>query len=309
MNRRLLGLLLIVVAMLVLIVFLSRQRLQDGKATAQPFVDRATEVVQAADRLGLELTPMTLSEELALGAELHRASFAGRLDPNEEDQAYLRAVMETLQEGAELRRSGFSYQIFLLDLPYVNAFALPGGYVYVTRGLLAEAESEAELASVIGHEMAHVDLGHCVERVQYQEWVRKRAGRDASSLVAGLYQFLSIGYSDEQEEDADQAGMAFAFQTGYQPQAAWDFHARLGDEESSHVVRDVGGELDRLVSDVLEDYWSTHPNHEQRIQNLQKALRALGIQDAKAGYVGRRNLRERRAKSQVSYPEELRSGG
>ncbi|MCB1053147.1 MAG: M48 family metalloprotease, partial [Acidobacteria bacterium] len=100
---------------------------------------------------------MTLSEELALGAELHRASFAGRLDPNEEDQAYLRAVMETLQEGAELRRSGFSYQIFLLDLPYVNAFALPGGYVYVTRGLLAEAESEAELASVIGHEMAHVD--------------------------------------------------------------------------------------------------------------------------------------------------------
>ncbi|MCB1051116.1 MAG: M48 family metalloprotease, partial [Acidobacteria bacterium] len=146
-------------------------------------------------------------------------------------------------------------------------------------------------------------------RVQYQEWVRKRARRDASSLVAGLYQFLSIGYSDEQEEDADQAGMAFACQTGYQPQAAWDFHARLGDEESSRVVRDVGGELDRLVSDVLEDYWSTHPNHEQRIQNLQKALRALGIQDAKAGYVGRRNLRERQAKSQVSYPEELRSGG
>ncbi len=108
----------------------------------------------------------------------------------------------------------------MLNSPIVNAFALPGGYVYVTRGLLALAGSEAELASVLAHEIGHVTARHAAQRHQ------RAATVPASAKPGELDQDPAAyvqGYSREQELEADTLGIRYLARAGYDPQAMSSF--------------------------------------------------------------------------------------
>lgn len=108
-----------------------------------------------------------------------------------------------------------------------NAFALPGGHVAIGRDLLRLMESEDELAAVIGHEMAHVDLRHCIERLQYELTARK-AGLDVVYIVTSIPIVLfHAGYSKNQEIDADRIGLQYAVAEGYSPWGAINLFRRI----------------------------------------------------------------------------------
>lgn len=129
----------------------------------------------------------------------------------------------------------------LVDSPEINAFALPGGYVYVTRGLLAALNSEAELANVIGHEIAHVTLHHgakmMVRTIGAQ--ILSIGGAIASPKNAGkwlmastaMFQQINLGYGREAELESDSQGMLTASMAGYDPTSMVQFLKNLRRQE------------------------------------------------------------------------------
>lgn len=124
-----------------------------------------------------------------------------------------------------------SFRVTILDSPSVNAFALPGGYLYITRGLLALANNEAEIAAVLSHEMAHVLANHGIQRQQQQD-AAQIAGQVVSEILSGQLSANSAiaknklrlaAFSRQQELQADEIGIRMLAQAGYDPDAAVTF--------------------------------------------------------------------------------------
>lgn len=171
-----------------------------------------------------------------------------------------------------------SYKITLLDSPAINAFALPGGYLYVTRGLLALANDASEVAAVLSHEMAHVTANHGVERQK-----REEAEVIASQVVAEVLssdlagkQALARGkmrlaaFSRNQELQADVIGVRMLGESGYDPYAA----ARFLDSMARYS-RFVSANAD---TDQSLDFLSSHPNTPQRIELARAHARNFGME-------------------------------
>ncbi|MCO5161703.1 MAG: M48 family metalloprotease [Mesorhizobium sp.] len=169
-----------------------------------------------------------------------------------------------------------TYRITILNSPNVNAFALPGGYLYITRGLLALANDSAELAAVIAHEMGHVTANHGVQR-QQREADEVLAARvvsdvlegDAAAKAALIRGKLSLAqFSRNQELEADAIGIRAIGRAGYDPYAA----ARFLQSMSSYAdFRSVSG-----ATDASLDFLASHPAAPQRIDLALGHARAFG---------------------------------
>ncbi|QFI68021.1 M48 family metalloprotease [Sinorhizobium alkalisoli] len=169
-----------------------------------------------------------------------------------------------------------SYRITILNSPAINAFALPGGYLYVTRGLLALADDASEVAAVLSHEMAHVTANHGIQRQQREEAevIASRVVTEVlSSNLAGK-QALARGklrlaaFSRNQELQADVIGVRMLGEAGYDPYAA----ARFLDSMAAYARFTA---VDP-VSDQSLDFLSSHPNAPQRVELARRHARAFG---------------------------------
>jgi predicted Zn-dependent protease len=209
---------------------------------------------------------MPASKEASIGAQEHEkilAQFGGAV----KDKAlrdYVTRVGQKIVPHTE--RPEVNYTFTLLDSPVVNAFALPGGYVYVTRGILMLANNEAELAAVIAHEIGHVTARHSAER--YSTSVLTSVGASilsAAIKVDGASQALGLGanlylssYSRSQEHEADDLGIRYLSRAGYDTNAMAGFLKSL--EASSALEAKETGNNSRPPS-----YLSTHPVTAERV--------------------------------------------
>lgn len=167
---------------------------------------------------------------------------------------------------ANTERKDIQYKFYVLDTPMVNAFALPGGYTYFSRGLLTLANSEAELASVIGHEIGHITGRHAAARMSQglvagigAAVVGATLGEPAGK-VANLGSNLYISsYSRGQESQSDELGIRYLARAGYNPTAAAKFLSSL-DAQSKLEAKENG----KTGSGF--SYFSTHPLTAQRVQ-------------------------------------------
>ena len=169
-----------------------------------------------------------------------------------------------------------SFRITILDSPAINAFALPGGYLYVTRGLLALANDASEVAAVLAHEMAHVTANHGIERQQREqaEVIASRVVEEVlSSRIAGK-EALARGklrlaaFSRAQELQADVIGIRMLGKAGYDPYAASRF-LRTMAAYSAYTAAETGG-------DQSLDFLSSHPDAPQRVDLAWRHARAIG---------------------------------
>ncbi len=171
-----------------------------------------------------------------------------------------------------------SYRITILNSPAINAFALPGGYLYVTRGLLALADDASEVAAVLSHEMAHVTANHGIERQKKEEAevIASRVVAEVlSSNIAGK-QALARGklrlaaFSRNQELQADVIGVRMLGEAGYDPYAA----ARFLDSMAAYArFTAVDPDADQSL-----DFLSSHPNAPQRVELARLHARAFGAE-------------------------------
>jgi len=216
-----------------------------------------------------DISTIALSEsqevELGRGATPQIEKELGRYeDPGLE--AYLNEVGQRLVAVGDVR--GYRYSFKVVDRPEVNAFALPGGHIYVTRGLLAMANSEAEVAGVLGHEIAHVTQRHIAKQltraIGYNILALGIVGLTAAhpgtrgqvaaaaATVQGLLATIMTGYTKDLEAEADEVGLRIAVRAGYDPQAVVAFmramrtHERLTGQ-GYHAFSDHPATNERIV--------------------------------------------------------------
>jgi predicted Zn-dependent protease len=210
---------------------------------------------------------MSSDKEAQDGAKEYKqisAIYGTRYD-NTPLQAYLNSVGQKVAAKAE--RQDVTYRFFILDTPRVNAFALPGGYVYATRGLLALANSEDELAGVLAHEVGHIAGRHLAER--YSQRILTSLGAAALAVTLGstdASQALDIGanllavqYSRDQETEADRLGVRYLAKAGYDPQAMAHFLEDMDRYEKLETQLSGAGSMG------LSDFFSTHPQTSDRV--------------------------------------------
>lgn len=179
-----------------------------------------------------------------------------------------------------------TYRITILNSPAINAFALPGGYLYVTRGLLALANDASEVAAVLSHEMGHVTANHGIERQKREEAevIASRVVAEVLSSDLAGKQALARGklrlaaFSRQQELQADVIGARMLGEAGYDPYAA----ARFLDSMAAYARFSL---VDPSTDQSL-DFLSSHPNAPQRIDLARRHARAFGPEGA-AGDQGR----------------------
>ena len=184
------------------------------------------------------------------------------LDPSSASQQRIAGIGRRLLPHANTARAPYDFTFKVIEEPgTVNAFALPGGHIYATSGLLQLADTDGQLASVVAHEIAHVTQRHIAERMATQYGLQVLGsvalGGDAGTLsqLAGsvVQQGFLMKYSREQELEADRVGLGIMKRAGYNPEAAVEMFRKLAAGEGK------GGPA----------FFSSHPTTGRRIEQLQ----------------------------------------
>lgn len=230
-----------------------------------------------------ERTVMDEGQEIALGRKEHQGVLKEMPPyPDARVQAYVNALGQKLAR--QSHRSQLQWTFTVLDSPDVNAFALPGGFVYVTRGIMAYMESEADLAGVIGHEIGHVTARHGAQRATRQQdagigvlaatvlgaVLESQGVGGAGRLASGVSQAAAAGYvasySREQELQADRLGAEYLARNQYDPSNMVDVIDVLKSREQ--FMADQARAQGRTVSEG-GDWLASHPSNAQRLQSIQ----------------------------------------
>ena len=236
-----------------------------------------------------ERTVMDERSELAQGKEAHQEVLAEYgVYANPRVQAYVDQLGQRLAR--QSHRADLPWTFTVLDSPEINAFALPGGYVYVTRGIMAYMESEADLAGVIGHEIGHVTARHGAQRATRQQVAGvgvlaatvlgavleaaggvSGAGEMAGQLSQGVAAGYIASYSREQELEADRLGAEYLVRNRYDPQNMVDVIKVLKQREqfAADAARAEG-----RAAPAGADWLSSHPSNEQRLQQIRQTAAA-----------------------------------
>jgi predicted Zn-dependent protease len=231
---------------------------------------------------------MSPEKEKQIGAEEHPKiikQFSGAYD-DIELSAYVAEIGFRLTQVSELPNNEFHFTVLNDDT--INAFALPGGYIYVTRGLIALAENEAELAGVIAHEIGHVTARHTAER--HSKTMAANIGLTILGVVGSIYgaprsatDFLSAGaesllkgFSREQELQADMLGVRYISRAGYNPDSMSSFFKKMkGHDELQSAISG------RPTNEENFNHASTHPRTSDRINQAIELARDVIVENPK----------------------------
>jgi len=205
--------------------------------------------------------------EHGVGLDLaHEARIQLPMDPDPQTAQILTQTGRQLSACVANRLRTFQFDAFLGGRP--NAFALPGGFIFVSRPILELCQWDPnQIAFILAHEMAHVIRRHAIERIVTNSAVSMaaRAAPVSGALGAWLHNvgvhFLETAYSRDQELEADKLGVRLVMAAGYAPEASTELLARLAELNKSADPADLG------------EYFSTHPCAEVRIRNIRQFLK------------------------------------
>jgi len=208
-----------------------------------------------------ELMLLSESDEIQLGQQSDKEIVSQYgLYKDQQLQAYIEQLGQTMVKVSHRPNLAFSFR--LLDSPVINAFAVPGGYVYITRGILAYLNNEAELAGVMGHEIGHVTARHSAK--QYTKAQIAQLGLGVGTILSedfrkysGLAQvgvgLIFLRFSRDAERQSDDLGVEYSTKVGYDAREMGNFFHTLDQMNPSE---DKGG---------LPGWFSTHPNPADRV--------------------------------------------
>lgn len=207
---------------------------------------------------------MTSEQEIAIGLQSapEVAQQYGGLYPDERLQTLVDAVGNRLVQNSIARETPYKYEFHLLaDDQTVNAFALPGGQVFITYALFKQL-NESQLAGVLGHEIGHVIGRHSAERIAESNFWKTvsmgaSVGADAGSLVGNIGQNTLLTNGREDELESDDLGVLFMIQSDYEP------------EEMIHVMEILKASAG---PNRVPEFQSTHPDPDNRIEKIKESI-------------------------------------
>lgn len=225
-----------------------------------------------------ELSLMSKKQELALGKQSD-PSIVGTFGKYDDDNLQ-KFINEKGKEMAAIsHRPDLPYEFKILDSPVVNAFAVPGGYVYFTRGIMAHFNNEAEFAGVLGHEIGHITARHSAK--QYSSQMIGQLGfvlgmvlsedfRQYSNLASTGLQLAFLKFGRNHESQSDKLGVEYSTEIGY------DAHEMAGFFNTLHRMRGDGEQIPTFLS--------THPDPLDRYQKVNSMATKEQTKDGKNGY-------------------------
>ena len=220
---------------------------------------------------------ITVEQEIALGLQAapQMAEEFGGLDPNANDQAIVDQIGNLIVQSSPASQTPYEYEFHLLeDPPTINAFALPGGQIFITRALFDKLQTEGELAGVLGHEVGHVVARHSAEHIAKAQLTEGLTGAaviatydpdnpasaNSAQVAALIGQLINLKFGRDDELEADYLGVCFINSAGYNP------------EELVSVMQILAASSQ---GNEPPEFFSTHPNPESRIQRIQEAIQNL----------------------------------
>lgn len=225
-------------------------------------------------RIPMAYTRIPDAQEIAAGQQMARLArlYAARLSTpaTPEDTAIENYAWRVGAQLAAHAKRKLPYEFhYVPNMDLINAFALPGGQVFIGAGLIARMETEDELANVLGHEIEHVDHYHCGERLQWELALRKLPLGSALAIPAFVFQ---AGYTKEQEFEADREGTALALAAGYSPRGAVRMFEEFDRLRGAVTERPPTPqqEISQVARDILRGYFQSHPPPNDRIEQIKR---------------------------------------
>jgi predicted Zn-dependent protease len=222
----------------------------------------------------IDITPQ---QEIALGLEAapQMAAEFGGLDENAQDQAIVDEIGNQLVQNSPAGSSPYQFEFHLLDDDQtINAFALPGGQIFITRALYDKLQTEGELAGVLGHEIGHVVARHSAEHIAKAKLTEGLTGAaviaaydpenpssaSRAQIAVLIGQLITLRYGREDELESDYLGVCFINDSGYDP---------------NELVRVMEVLASASTGERPPEFFSTHPNPENRVQRIQQAIQNI----------------------------------
>jgi len=220
----------------------------------------------------------SIQDDVNLGSQMRDQILANSheykvWDRNKHPEAYsvLDSILAAIIQSNTLHnQEAFNWELYIIEDPNVqNAFALPGGFIFVYTGLVKEMKSLDELAGVIAHEIAHVDMRHSTQALTRDYGVSFLLnlifGEDNELISRVVWSMLSLDYSRDNELEADRKAVDYLCNSNYNPQGIAEFFSRNIEDDT---------ELD------IPEFISTHPNSAHRVEQVQNILKG---KDCSAG--------------------------
>lgn len=220
---------------------------------------------------------ITVEQEIALGLQAapQMAAEFGGLDPDQNAQAMVDEIGNRIVESSPAGQSPYRFEFHLLDDDQtINAFALPGGQIFITRALSDRLQTEGELAGVLGHEVGHVVARHSAQHIAKAKLTEGLTGAaviatydpdnpasaSTAQIAALIGQLINMKFGREDEIESDFLGVCFIDDAGYNPE---------------DLIRVMQVLAESREGNQPPEFFSTHPNPERRIQRIQEAIQNI----------------------------------
>ena len=263
----------IVVAVLVLAsaaaLYYSERHKVPNRVGPEAVLTAAAEVQKEVSHPVAQVVRLSDQEEVEIGDSIVAGHEQSLTDADLAVEQYVRAVGGRVAAHAH-RRLNYKFH-YIPDGDFINAFALPGGHIFIGQGLVKLMETEDELASVLGHEVEHVDHYDCNERAALEARLKNIPLGELIQLPIVLFQ---AGYSKEQELEADRDGTALAVMAGYSPQGAVHMFQKFAKLERQYVQKAESPqeELSQVAIQTIQGYFRSHPLSAERINQIQSLI-------------------------------------
>lgn len=245
-----------------------------GEATGVVTPEQAQAIEKTGQSMGKALEQITPEQEYYVGRAVGATLVSGfKVYNNDAATRYVNLVGQTLAMASDKPETFGGYHLLLLDSPDINAFAAPGGLIFISRGMLRLCRSEDELASVLAHEVAHVNLGHAIGAISNARWTqaftvlaaesgKSLGGEQVAQLTTAFEgsigdittKLVTSGYARGQERASDALAVKIVQRVGYDPTA----------------LARVLGNMERHLKPGGHDFVQTHPPPQDRISDLNK---------------------------------------
>ena len=266
-------------------LYQAQRRKRLDAVSPEAILDAAADLQRDLTRAPMQLTRLSDAEEIRIGDQLAQCYVSELPALSPSMQATQRYVARVGARVATHSSRRLPYRFHLIpDSNFINAFAIPGGQVFIGYGLIKQMTTEDELAFVLGHEIEHIDHYHAAERVQIESRLHN-LNLDLVAAIAEIPLALwQAGYTKDEELEADREGLRIATASGYSPQGATlllNLLLKLHREYVIHAETPTG-ELGQVAIEGLEGYFRSHPETSERLAQVTQVIAEDRVATARA---------------------------